>query len=72
MPRETEYVELSFYYETDTDSAICVSDDTEEYWIPLSCLSESSLAFIHHHNLDRGDGIEIEVAEWFALKKGLI
>lgn len=64
----TNYVELSVTYLHETADAVLIEDgDGREVWLPKSQLNDFS-----EHAYDRGEAIEIEVAEWLAMKRGLI
>lgn len=69
MPREHDYVEVCGVYQNQTDKAVClyIEDCGEDRWIPKSVIRDWS----DSDQLERGDEIEIEVQEWFAVKEGL-
>lgn len=63
-----DYVSITVDVLYVTDSAVLVTDGDEDsnIWLPLSQIVDSD-------NLEPGqEGAEIMVAEWLALKKGLI
>lgn len=67
-----KYVEIvcSFVYAKKDAVLIALADDTEERWVPRTCLSYNSDKEVE--GLERGDDCVLHVAEWFANKKGLI
>jgi hypothetical protein len=60
---DTTTVEGVFLHEG--NMAVLIEVDNEEVWIPKSCCDDA------WDGLDRGDPITLEVATWFAEKKGL-
>ena len=59
----TEYVEIDVEVIRETDMAVLFFDGTKEFWIPKSAMDDWP---------EDGDSGTALVAEWFALKEGLI
>ena len=61
-----DYIHLDFdEIKAETDKALLVVIDDEEYWIPLSQIADSD-------DYSKGDcGGTISVSEWWAKKEGL-
>ena len=66
--QDIEYVEICTVFQTQTDKAVLVSDGDEDVWLPKSCV-EFDRDF---EDLERGDTITIQVAEWLAEQEGLV
>lgn len=53
-----------------TQRAVLISmieDEDEEWWVPMSCILEDDLAV-----MEEGTGMELNVAQWFCEKQGLV
>ncbi len=69
-----EYIEYTMTYLHNANLAVLVEhpddpQDPDGLWIPLSNIEEGSL--IDFDDYERGDNIELCVAEWFAIEEGL-
>lgn len=58
---------VEFYAEVlhETEMAVLCEVDGDEVWIPRSVIEDGE-------DLETGDTGDIEVAEWFAIKEGLV
>lgn len=63
-----EYVEITVDIGRKADQAVLIYDaDDKEVWIPFSLMEEDKSDF------EEGEeGVNLNVAEWFATKEGLI
>lgn len=63
------YVCVNVAFKHRTDSAILISFEGEEHWIPRSAISWKSDREVDE--LTRNDEFELQVADWMAMEKGL-
>lgn len=63
-----EMVTIQGVWQRETDQAIHLSvGEDVDIWIPKSLVNDCSVAYP-----EKGDFVELEVAEWFATKEDLI
>ena len=60
-----KYIEIAYEYVHETPGAVLIHDGDEEHWIPKSVIEDG-------HHVDWSKEEEMPIAEWFALKEGLI
>ena len=58
-------------YQTETDSAVCVEIDGEDFWIPDSHIESDSDIYLGC-GLERGAVATIVMSDWIAKRKGLL
>jgi hypothetical protein len=63
-------VELEVQYITQTEQAVLIDYDNEEYWIPQSQIDPDSEVFVGC-DLDRGDQAMLICTRWIAQKTGM-
>jgi len=63
-----EYIELYLEFKYKTDNAILVSDDENQYWLPLSQIE----CEYEVEDLKRNEELLISIPVWLAEEKGLI
>jgi len=50
-----------------TENAVMIFDGDEEHWIPKQYIED-----VEDLEVCRGKAVEVEMAEWIAIKKGLV
>lgn len=64
--RETTYTPIEGVIQHITKKAVLINVGGDEVWVPMSVIFEDDLA-----ELEVGELMEINIAEWFAEKEGL-
>ena len=63
------YVEIGYEYVHETDDAVLVLINGDKEWVPKSMIRDGhDLDFSEDYDL----GFEMEIVEWFAIKKGFV